>query len=375
MFTSSLQKLKKRFLADTSGNFAIMTAALLPVLLGFAGVGMELANIMQVKTDLQNTADSAVLAAATEARLKEGKATDEEIKQSAKAFIAGQLAKDLSEDELKELKNKSPITLSTSDNTRGTTYVITTTINYTLKVNPLLSFIGVKTIDLSATSTATSSVNKGAPLSMYLVLDRSGSMSSPSCSSRQCPSKMDSLKMAVSYLIDVLNKADSTHTEKGSELIRTAAVSYDDMTDFETSLAWGTNAIKQYVENLRPRGMTDATGAMTRAYHDLKKDTTSETRAHKKNGSFDRYIVFMTDGEMTGYGTADNVLDMCRKAKADGIKIFSVAFMAPDRGQALLKSCASGPEYYFQPDNMEQIVSAFGEIARKASGKLATLTN
>lgn len=375
MFTSSLQKLKKRFLADTSGNFAIMTAALLPVLLGFAGVGMELANIMQVKTDLQNTADSAVLAAATEARLKEGKATDEEIKQSAKAFIAGQLAKDLSEDELKELKNKSPITLSTSDNTRGTTYVITTTINYTLKVNPLLSFIGVKTIDLSATSTATSSVNKGAPLSMYLVLDRSGSMSSPSCSSRQCPSKMDSLKMAVSYLIDVLNKADSTHTEKGSELIRTAAVSYDDMTDFETSLAWGTNAIKQYVENLRPRGTTDATGAMTRAYHDLKKDTTSETQAHKKNGSFDRYIVFMTDGEMTGYGTADNVLGMCSKAKADGIKIFSVAFKAPDRGQALLKSCASGPEYYFEPDNMEQIVSAFGEIARKASGKLATLTN
>ncbi|MGO4611594.1 TadE/TadG family type IV pilus assembly protein, partial [Variovorax sp. 2RAF20] len=82
-----------RFLADTGGNFGMMTAILLPVLLGFAGAGMELANVMQVKADLQNTADSAALAAATEARLKEGALTDEQIKEIAKAFIASQMEK------------------------------------------------------------------------------------------------------------------------------------------------------------------------------------------------------------------------------------------------------------------------------------------
>ncbi|MGG2473810.1 vWA domain-containing protein, partial [Rhizobium sp. BR5] len=44
-------------------------------------------------------------------------------------------------------------------------------------LNPLLGFIGPKTLDIAATGTAKSTVNKGAPISMYLVLDRSGSMS------------------------------------------------------------------------------------------------------------------------------------------------------------------------------------------------------
>ncbi|MBP8937527.1 MAG: pilus assembly protein, partial [Agrobacterium sp.] len=56
MTASTDKKLKRRFLADTSGNFGIMTAILLPVLLGVAGAGLELANVMQVKADLQNTA-------------------------------------------------------------------------------------------------------------------------------------------------------------------------------------------------------------------------------------------------------------------------------------------------------------------------------
>ncbi|MGG2473811.1 TadE/TadG family type IV pilus assembly protein, partial [Rhizobium sp. BR5] len=90
-----------RFLADTSGNFGMMTAILLPVLLGVAGAGMELASVMQVKADMQNTADSAALAAATEARLKKGDLTDEQIKEIAKAFIVSQMEKNLTEEEKK----------------------------------------------------------------------------------------------------------------------------------------------------------------------------------------------------------------------------------------------------------------------------------
>lgn len=93
MTASAPDKLKRRFLTDKSGNFGIMTAILLPVLLGFAGAGMELANVMQVKADMQNTADSAALAAATEARLKKGDLTDEQIKEIAKGFIAAQMEK------------------------------------------------------------------------------------------------------------------------------------------------------------------------------------------------------------------------------------------------------------------------------------------
>ncbi len=382
MTASAYQKLKRRFLTDTSGNFAIMTAILLPMLLGVAGAGIELANMMQVKADLQNTVDSAALAAATEARLKEGKLTDEQISKIAKAFIASQAIDRLSDEEKKELDKNSAISLTTTSTARSKVFDIKTTINHKITPNALLAFLGVKAIDISVSGSAQSSVNNGSPISMYLVLDRSGSMAwetntktTSGCFWSTCYlSKMDSLKIAVNFLIEVLNKADHSHTEQGSTLLRTAAVAYNDRTFKETPLAWGTKAVKTYVEDIKASGGTDAVGAMTQAYSDLKKTNTTEAAAHKeqKNESFERYIVLMTDGEMSD---SNGVIKVCNSAKADGIKVFSVAFMAPERGKSLLLKCASGADYYFEPEDKEQIVAAFGQIAQKAAGRVARLTH
>jgi Flp pilus assembly protein TadG len=389
-----------------------MTAILLPVLLGFAGAGMELANVMHVKADLQNTADSAALAAATEARLKEGALTDEQIKEIAKAFIASQMEKNLTEEEKKALEKNSPVNIGTTDNARGKTYTIQTTINYQMKLNPLLGFFGAKTLDIAATGTAVSTVNKGAPISMYLVLDRSGSMSfktdtvdtkKTSCQNytsdnwSKYPSlkqtspcyvnKAISLKTAVGFLVATLNKADPTYTASGgSELVRTGASVYTHETYPAQAINWGTSGVVSYVDKQIPEfpsGGTDATSGLNAAYNALKKVNPVETKAHKdkESESFERYIVLMTDGEMTGnsaswnYNIDPTVRNTCDAAKKDGIKIFSVAFMAPDKGKSLLQHCASSVDNYYAPENMEQIVTAFGEIARKAAGSIATLTN
>ena len=412
MTASSHQKLKRRFFSDTSGNFGIMTAILLPVLLGFAGAGMELANVMQVKADLQNTADSAALAAATEARLKEGALTDEQIKEIAKAFIASQLEKNLTEEEKKAIEKNSPINVGTTEDTRGKTYTIETTINREIQLNPLLGLVGVKTLEVSATGTAKSTVNKGAPISMYLVLDRSGSMSfktdtvdtkKTSCQNYTSDNwgsypnlkntspcyvnKAASLKTAVGFLVATLNKADPTSAlSGGSQLVRTGASVYTHESYAAQAINWGTSGVVSYVDKNIPEfpsGGTDATSGLNAAYAALKKANTTEANAHKanKSESFERYIVLMTDGEMTGYSANWNstidqtVRNTCDTAKKDGIKIFSVAFMAPDKGKSLLQYCASNLDNYYAPENMEQIVTAFGEIARKAAGSIATLTN
>nr|WP_281038709.1 TadE/TadG family type IV pilus assembly protein [Rhizobium sp. AN70] len=404
--------MKRRFLADTSGNFGMMTAILLPVLLGVAGAGMELANVMQVKADLQNTADSAALAAATEARLKEGDLTDEQIKEIAKAFIASQMEKTLTEEEKKELEKNSPVNLGITDGARGKTYTIETTIHYQMKLNPLLGFFGAKTINIAATGTAKSTVNKGAPISMYLVLDRSGSMSfktdtintkKTSCQNYTADNwgnypnlkntspcyvnKATSLKTAVGFLVATLNKADPTYTAiGGSQLVRTGASVYTHETYAAQPITWGTSGIVSYVDKQIPEfpsGGTDARSSLNAAYNALKQANIEEAKAHKTQGneSFERYIVLMTDGEMTGNSASWNasidqtVRNTCDTAKKDGIKIFSVAFMAPDKGKSLLQHCASSLDNYYAPENMEQIVTAFGEIARKAAGSIATLTN
>ncbi|EKJ93957.1 pilus assembly protein TadG-related protein [Rhizobium pusense] len=412
MTASAPDKLKRRFLTDKSGNFGIMTAILLPVLLGFAGAGMELANVMQVKADMQNTADSAALAAATEARLKKGDLTDEQIKEIAKGFIAAQMEKSLTEEEKKKLEENSPTSITTTENARGKTYTIETTINHQVLLNPLLGFIGAKTLDLSVTGTAKSTVNKGAPISMYLALDRSGSMSfktdtidtkKTSCQNYTADNwgkypnlgktspcyvnKATSLKTAVGFLVATLNKADPTYTANGSsQLVRTGASVYTHETYAVQPLSWGTSSVVSYVDKQIPEfptGGTDARSSLNAAYNALKKANPDEAKAHKTQGneSFERYIVLMTDGEMTGNSASWNssidqsVRTTCETAKKDGIKIFSVAFMAPDKGKALLQYCASSADNYYAPENMEQIVTAFGEIARKAAGSIATLTN
>ncbi|AUC12226.1 hypothetical protein BLX90_18260 [Rhizobium sp. Y9] len=409
---SAPDKLKRRFLTDKSGNFGIMTAILLPVLLGFAGAGMELANVMQVKADMQNTADSAALAAATEARLKKGDLTDAQIKEIAKGFIAAQMEKSLTEEEKKKLEENSPTSITTTENARGKTYTIETTINHKVQLNPLLGFIGAKTLDLSVTGTAKSTVNKGAPISMYLALDRSGSMSfktdTVNAAKKSCPNytasnwgkseaqvtsspcyvnKATSLKTAVGFLVATLNKADPTYTANGSsQLVRTGASVYTHETYAAQPLSWGTSSVVSYVDKQIPEfptGGTDARSSLNAAYNALKKANPDEAKAHKTQGneSFERYIVLMTDGEMTGNSASWNssidqsVRTTCETAKKDGIKIFSVAFMAPDKGKALLQYCASSADNYYAPENMEQIVTAFGEIARKAAGSIATLTN
>ncbi len=89
----------------------------------------------------------------------------------------------------------------------------------------------------------------------------------------------------------------------------------------------------------------------------------------------------MTDGEMTGYsnswnkGIDDKVRAACAQAKSDGITIFTVAFMAPDKGKSLLQNCASNKESYYESSNMTDLVAAFGDIGRKAAKTQTRLTN
>ena len=53
----------KRFWQSTSGNFAMMFASMLPVLLAAVGFALDVATLMKARSDLQNALDSAVLAA------------------------------------------------------------------------------------------------------------------------------------------------------------------------------------------------------------------------------------------------------------------------------------------------------------------------
>ncbi len=415
MFNGAGMKTRMRaLLSDRQGNFAMMTAAALPLLMGVAGAGLELTRVMQVKSDLQNAADGGTLGAATEARIAEGAKSNNELAESVKNYLGAQeWATGMTAEQKKDFEKNLSTVVTKSDTSKGSVYNITTTFSYSMPLNPMLSLIGADAITLRVTSTSQSSYNKGAPISMYLVLDRSGSMSfvtdtvdksKSSCqnytdanwssypnlrASSPCyVNKSTSLKTAVSYLVDTLNKSDPTYKAGSlpeSTLVRTAAVAYNDSSFSAQNMDWGTKKTNAYVQAIPqyPTGGTNANAALTTAYNALKSSNTTEALARKTYGDnfFERYIVLMTDGEMTGASSSWNssidaaVRSTCATAKADGIKIFTIAFMAPARGKSLLQACATSNDNFYEPDNMDEIVEAFGDIARKAAGNISRVTN
>lgn len=414
----------KRLLADKRGNFAILTALGLPLLFGAVGAGMETTRVMQVKNDMQTVLDSATLAVATHARIDEGKKSDAEYAAEVRQRLENYGVDDDDDasasgngkgngngngngaDKGKSKKKKPEVDAiaERSDNKKGTAFKISGTISRQVELNPLMGFLGFQTITLRVSSTAQSSFSKGAALSLYLVLDRSGSMSfktdtvnksKDTCSNysekswpraesnKPCyVSKMQSLQEAVSYLMDTLNKSDPSYKDHGnpeSELVRTGAIAYNDVPFAARQLSWGTSSARSYVNAIPqyPTGGTNAAVALNTAFTALKSSNSNEKREHDKNGNnaFQRYVVLMTDGEMTSTAIDNQVRSTCAAVKADGIQIFTVAFMAPAKGKSLLQYCASSADNYYDPNNMEEIVAAFGEIARKAASLPTRLIN
>jgi Flp pilus assembly protein TadG/uncharacterized protein YegL len=399
-----------RFAKNRDGNFGLMTAVLLPILLGSAGVALDFTNAMQIKSKMQGLADSAALAAASSMAQKG--MNEKDAQELATDYLAGQILangidanatpeeKAAQQEAIRKATAVSAKTTNNSASSKGYTVALNTM--YTMKLNPITSMIGGQSITLNIAATASSSSETTNGISMYLALDRSGSMSfvtsdrntlrsyCDNYTNADWPSvafywpcyirKIEALQTAATGLFTSLKTSDPKNT-----LIRVGAVSYTDETQSPTPMTWGTTEAAKYVAALPsvPTGGTDASGAMTLALNALKSSNTTEATAHtaKGNATFNRYIVLMTDGEMTGKSANWNpaldrtVRSQCETAKADGIKIFTVAFMAPDKGKSLLSTCASASDYYYEPEDMTDLVNAFGDIANKAAKSAVRLTN
>lgn len=415
----------KRLAANEGGNFAMITAILLPVTLGVGGIAVDLTNVMREKAEIQNIADAATLAAAS--KMSKDDITEAEAKKMAQDEMLGQYisslrASGMPEDALLATKTelqKNMDTNATISSTGGVNkaFEVRMSLKANVQLNGLTRVLGFQSIPISVSSVA-ASAREGNALSMYLVLDESGSMEwdtttvdpiNPtktltgwhSCQFGTCwgnyqttnyVTKIAALKTAAGVMMTELLKSaapDVTSTnlqeEEAKKLIRVGAVSYTHETKKEQKPAWGTTTAKNYVVALpvKPEGGTDASGAMAAAFADMQKANSTEETQHKakKNFSFSRFIVLMTDGEMTGYSNAwnkgidDKVRAACAQAKADGITVFTVAFMAPDKGKSLLQNCASNKESYYESSNMNDLVAAFGDIGRKAGKTQTRLTN
>ncbi|WP_426229754.1 vWA domain-containing protein [Pararhizobium sp. DWP3-4] len=406
------------FIGDRGGNFALTAALIIPVLFAAGGVAVDMASMMMAKNQLQEATDTAALAASS-SLINEGMSIPNatklardfmlsQLSQSKSSLTAGMSPEEIAAFDAAFVNNtKINIVEKSATNTVGNskTYTVDISSNYNLPLNPLTRLLGQKSAQISAASKSLSSSETKNALSMFLVLDRSGSMAENTatvnkdkptksytydCSyysgrkyvSKTCTgtetnfiTKIEALKTATESLTGYLKTADPT-----GALVRTGAVSYNASMQKQTDLVWGTDSAVSYVKALSASGGTDSGDAFETAYEKLvlvnsKKEMVEDAAHFAKNKQVPtKYIVFMTDGD-NNYTSADTeTKKWCEKARADKIQVFTVAFMAPARGQALLDFCATTKAHYFKAENAEQLNEAFKYIGEKASAMTVRLT-
>lgn len=400
---SSVARLRK----NTDGNFGMMTAIVLPVLIGSAGVAIDYSNMVLQQRQLQEASDSAALAAAT--ALKNGKVTtDAQAQALAKDFVAGQMANFVGSADATALKNSTTVDITTTTTATSKSYKVKVNATYNMSLTPFMKVFGQNTVAIASNSLSTSGISEErSAVSMTLVLDQSGSMladtSTLDTTKTKCVrydesgtqiketsgrttitefspcyiKKIDALKTAANLLLDELDKADPSKPAKYS---RTNAIGWNNIVRNSSAFDWGTSKTRTLVGQLAGGNGTESYAPMKQAHTGLlDSPATSEAKiqAAAGNTKLTKYIVFMTDGNNNATSSDTNTLNECTTAKdTDNIKIYSVAFMAPagGRGQTLLKSCASGASYYFQAESMTDLVSAFQKIGQDAAKDKTLLT-
>jgi Flp pilus assembly protein TadG len=366
----------------------VIAALILPIGLGAAGLALDMSKMIATKAALQNAADAAALAAAS--ALANKGVTDDQAKTLAADFVAGQMANHMDNPDTEKTHpfNFASCTHVTVNDkvTVGTAkkYDVTVQTCYDVKYSALSAFLGQSGGRLTVKSTTESTTESKNALSMYLVLDRSGSMAeytntvsgSYTCrygrKTYTCYTyydKITALRMAATSLMSKLGAADPS-----TVLVRTGAASYNTAMQTPTAIAWGETAVTNYISKLTADGGTDSGLAFKTAYQALV--ASSENTAHmNKNGQVpSKYIVFMTDGD-NNYTSADTeTKKWCDLARTNGIEVYSVAFMAPDRGQQLLSYCATTSAHYFAAENADDLNAAFEYIGERATETATRLT-
>ncbi|MEM8616839.1 MAG: pilus assembly protein TadG-related protein [Pseudomonadota bacterium] len=84
-------------------------------------------------------------------------------------------------------------------------------------------------------------------------------------------------------------------------------------------------------------------------------------------------LILMTDGAFNSTITSNQgsstwqAKQICDRIKQTNIVIYSVAFQAPDSGEEVLEYCASGPEFFFDPSNGQELTQSYQAIATSIS--------
>lgn len=387
------------FWKNTAGNTAIMMGlAIVPIVIA-AGAAIDFSRANYARTVLQGAADAAALAGAT-SKDRSNSALNRVVAQ----YLEANHAKDV-------LRYVSKVE-QTLDNDKGTFRVI---IEGQIDTS-LMSIAGLKKMDIGAVS----QVNVGSEaLEIALVLDNTGSMAG---------AKIANLKAAATKLVDILEEETSDYADakiavvpfaeyvnvgrgnSGAGWLDTSGVdlatwggcvgSRPAPLDLQSGtsvqnypaiegvpcnaqvlpLTTNLKDVRNRIGAMTATGMTYVPTGLLWGWNVLDSQapfTEGRTMAEIKRTRGRKALILMTDGENTispAYplhnggnivASNNNLREMCKKVKDDGIEMYTVSFMVPSNLiKSILVNCATSKTKYFDADNSVQLNAAFTDIAR-----------
>ena len=392
------------FAKETRGSIATVFALSSLAVLMAAGAAIDLTRIAHTETVMRDALDAAILAAARD--LSDGVPVDDTFRQNFENFFEANA-------EIRSTQGDS-FTITTFD-ADPETGVVTASAEAELTM-VLMGIAGMKQWTVETGSQARFSTDK---IEISMVLDVTGSMG------RQ--GKLDSLKLAANDAVDILlpngdknnNKVRiglvpyatsvnagptyaSAATNGASDkcvVERTGESAYSDAAigpDSYVGDGTGTwcpqarirpltnkiNTLKNDIAQYRDDGWTAGHLGVAWGYYMLSEHWQSvwgNSAALAYDQNVQKIMILMTDGEFNTEhaggvlgDSAEIAVATCTDMKRargsfPGIKIYSVAFKAPQDAENTLRACASPDTadqvHYFSADNEAELRTAFTEIA------------
>jgi hypothetical protein len=134
------------------------------------------------------------------------------------------------------------------------------------------------------------------------------------------------------------------------------------------------DGVKDALSDMRPTGLTNIALASEMGFHLLAPNRPFETARDFSDTDNKKMMILLTDGMQTvpasGPGGAVSTLaadestaEVCTNAKAEGIRIFTIAYdITEERIRTLLSGCATSASSYFEPNGVAGIDAVFDEI-------------
>ncbi len=390
------------FLRNESGNIALLFSFLVFVLLGGAGMALDLQRAASIRADLQQSADAAVLAA-IRISMNQPALTPAEVEAKAKEFFDG---------------NRRTKSQAATSNFKVVHDPATESYRLSFDVDiatTLTRAIGIEKISPKIESVA--KLGKPPYLEIAMVLDNTGSMNDFD--------KIGDLKTAATNLVNSLH----SHPDADVRIGLVPFAQYVNVGAGNAGASWldggsspgafdGCVGSRNYPANIRDDGfdvtpipevagepcpnailpLTDVQSTVNTAIDNMTgsgwtyipgglawgwsvlsagapfTQGLDETELEDRNGR--KTMILMTDGENTkspDYPTHDaesianaNQLtdELCDAVKDDKIEIYTIAFAVSDMTiKHLLEDCGTTPDHYFEPDTASELIATFDKIA------------